>query len=97
MAVNKETTNFEKVADRLEPVGKVAKTAGAIFGCLSGAIGLGFKIYEVCKKVKEAKEDEVIVLDDIQVTTPEPEPVVPEEVDDEDFGNLFAGSKEEVE
>ena len=48
MAVNKETTNFEKVADRLEPVGKVAKTAGAIFGCLSGAIGLGFKFFEVC-------------------------------------------------
>lgn len=96
MAVNKETT-FEKVANDLEPVGKVAKTAGAIFGCASAAIGLGFKIYEVCQKVKKAKEDEVIDLDEIQIGTAEFEPVVPEEVDDEDFGNLFGGSKETVE
>ena len=47
--------------------------------------------------MKEAKEVEVIVLDDIQDPATEPEPVVPEEVDDEDFGNLFVGSKEEVE
>ena len=44
MADNKETTNFEKVANDLEPVGKVAKTAGAIFGCLSA--GIGQAVYE---------------------------------------------------
>lgn len=96
MAVNKET-KFEKVADRLEPVGKVCKTAGAIFGCASAGIGLGFKIWELVKRVKNAKEDEVIDLDEIQTTTAELEPIVPEEVDDEDFGNLFGENKEEVE
>lgn len=97
MADNKETTNFEKVANDLEPVGKVAKTAGAIFGCLSAGIGLYFKIHELIKRAKEAKECEVIDLEEIQPAAAEPEPVVPEEVDDEDFGNLFGGSKEEVE
>lgn len=97
MADNKETTNFEKVSDRLEPFGKVAKTAGAIFGCISSAIGLWFKINGLIKRAKEAKEGEVIDPEEIQPAAAEPEPVVPEEVDDEDFGNLFGGSKEEVE
>ena len=95
MAVNKET--FGKFAEDLEPVGKVLKVVGAGFTCITAGIGTFMKCRELWKAAKSAKEDEVIDLDEIQTTTAEPEPIVPEEVDDEDFGNLFAGSKEEVE
>lgn len=91
MAVNKGTT-FEKVANGLEPVGKVAKTAGAIFGCLSAGIGLGFKINELIKRAKEAKEGEVIDLDEIKTGTAELKPITPEE-----FDEIFGENKEEVE
>lgn len=95
MAVNKEA--FGKFAEDLEPVGKVLKVLGAGFTCITAGIGTFMKCRELWKAAKSAKDDEEIDLNELGNNDEKPEPVVPEEVNDEDFGNLFAGSKEEVE
>ena len=89
MAVNKET--FGKFAKDLEPVGTVLKVVGAGFTCITAGIGTYMKCRELWKAAKNAKDDE-----EIGNTEEKHEPIVPEEVDDEDFGNLF-GAKKDVE
>lgn len=94
MAVNKEA--FGKFAKDLEPVGTVLKVVGAGFTCLTAGIGTFMKVRELIKAAKSAKDDEEIDLNELGNTDEKLEPIVPEEVDDEDFGNLF-GAKKDVE
>ena len=94
MAVNKET--FGKFAKDLEPVGTVLKVVGAGFTCITAGIGTYMKCRELWKAAKNAKDDEEINLEELGNTEEKHEPIVPEEVDDEDFGNLF-GAKKDVE
>ena len=94
MAVNKET--FGKFAKDLEPVGTVLKVVGAGFTCLTAGIGTFMKVRELIKAAKNAKDGEDIDLEELGNTDEKLEPIVPEEVDDEDFGNLF-GAKKDVE
>ena len=95
MAVNKET--FGKIAKDLEPVGTVLKVGAAFFTCATAGVGFFKTIHDLVKKAKSAKDGEEINLYELGDTEEKLEPIVPEEVDDEDFGNLFGGSKEEVE
>lgn len=97
MAVNKET--FSKFAKDLEPVGTVLKVVGAGFTCLTAGIGTFMKIRELIKAAKAAGDNDEIDLDELgnNFFDEELKPIVPEEVDDDDFGNLFGGKKESVE
>lgn len=95
MAVNKET--FGKFAKDLEPVGTVLKVVGAGFTCITAGIGTFMKCRELWKAAKSAKDGEEIDLEELGNNDEKLEPIVPEEVDDEDFGNLFGENKEEVE
>lgn len=96
MAVNFKEA-FGKFAKEMEPVGTVLKVFGAGFTCITAGIGTYMKCRELWKAAKSAKDGEEINIYELDDTEEELEPIVPEEVDDEDFGNLFGGSKEEVE